>query len=207
MERYNIIFEFKYIIVFLLGLATAAPASIDSSPETFWNPSYALAFGLFVLVASLVILSMALMVCMDCMNSEVSSESHPASMSATPKWGGAINYQRGGQGEGGTDSCFISEQVNINDLRNAPLPYSMIPTQIPESGEFRGYQTGGADHVHGGVSGYSSTNATAPPSLEGYSAHSNAAGFSTNNSGGQGRHYNPAERDDPPPSYSEAAHQ
>ncbi|GFR59963.1 hypothetical protein ElyMa_000066900 [Elysia marginata] len=152
-----------------------------------------------MLIASLVVLGLAVMVCMDCMNSEVSSDSHPASTGGAPKWGGATNYRRSGYGEGGTDAAYVSEEVNINDPRHAPLPYSMVPTQIPESGEFRGYQTGDTGNIHSGMAGYTSSNPSAPPVMAGY-----AAGPSTNSGGGHGRHYNPAERDDPPPSYSEA---
>ena len=175
----------------------------EAGSGALWGSGQALPVGVLACVASLVLLGMALMVCMDCMNSEVSSDSHPASSGDTPKWGGASNYSRAGGGQGGRDSAYVTEVVNPDDLRNAPLPYSMVPTQIPESGEFRGYQTSGGNS---GMAGYSATTPSAPSPAAGYSATSSLSGYGANDrSGNHGRHYNPGERDDPPPAYSEAA--
>ncbi|RUS87960.1 hypothetical protein EGW08_004238 [Elysia chlorotica] len=195
-----IIWSARYVKI-ASGVAVDRPIDPAAPSKDLFNSNHALPVNFLVLLASLVILSMGLMVCMDCMNSEVSSESHPASMSAAPKWGGATNYNRAGEGQGGTHSGFVSEVINPSDLRNAPLPYSMVPTQIPDAAEFRGYQASGDGS---GMAGYSSVTPSAPSGAGGYGSDPRQAGYSENASGNHGRHYNPADRQDPPPSYRES---
>ncbi|GFO44172.1 nuclear respiratory factor 1 [Plakobranchus ocellatus] len=195
-----------YTILSVFG-APSEFASETNSPFAS-SSSHSWVLGAAIVLVTLVLAGMAIMTCMDCMNSEVSSESHPACGDNTPKWGGAANYHRAGGGEGGTDSCYVSEVVHPSDLRNAALPYSMIPTQLPDPAEFRGYQSGGGGGGGGssGMAGYNLpyASASAPPGGAGSGAHMNMYGANSGFSGGHGRHYNPAEGDDPPPAYNEA---
>ena len=78
----------------------------------------------------------------------------------------------------------------------------MVPTQIPDAAEFRGYQTSGASS---GMAGYNAVTPSAPLNEAGYNSNPGQAGYATNSGGGnRGRHYNPADIDDLPPPYSEA---
>ena len=93
--------------------------------------------------ALLSILVYALVNCTDCYNSEVSTECHPATASTGAKWGGAGVYSAG-------ENCDVNnavlgagfssgEMVTPGEQGSHPLPYAMIPTQVPEAQGFRGY--------------------------------------------------------------------
>ena len=86
---------------------------------------------------------------MDSMNSEGSSENHPACGGGdnAVKWGGASSGYSGGYVSGGA----------VNPGETQGLPYAMVPTQVPEQAGFAGYQvTGGHEYAGygGGLTGY-----------------------------------------------------
>ena len=79
---------------------------------------------------------------MDCMNSEVSSENHPAcgGGDSAVKWGGASSGYSGG---------YVTGDV-VTHPGDRGLPYAMVPTQVPQQSGFAGYSAEGA----AGFTGY-----------------------------------------------------
>ncbi|XP_076448605.1 uncharacterized protein LOC143285235 [Babylonia areolata] len=117
-----------------------------------------------VFVAALVVY--AAIACTDCYKSEVSTECHPAAASGGVRWGGAGGYSsavtsdvnRSVMGAG-----FTGEVVVPDDGSSEPLPYALIPSQVPEAQGFRGY----APIEAASAQGYGSTGVH-QPSVAGY---------------------------------------
>lgn len=94
-----------------------------------------------------------LMTCGDCYNSEVSSENHPATGHSAPKWGGAGGYSAAASAH--TDRVlgagFAGEVFIPRYNGSEPLPYTVIPMQVPESQGFQGYHSSRGQGPSGNV--------------------------------------------------------
>ncbi|XP_005098886.1 uncharacterized protein LOC101848969 [Aplysia californica] len=185
---------FLWNLLALLPLVLSAPTddgnALGDSGTLQSLTSDNIALGVIVcVVVFLLLVVVAVPGCMDCMNSEVSSESHPACGDTSRKWGGAVDYTPADSRNPGA-GFTTGEVVNPSDPYNQQLPYAMIPTQVPEQAGFVGYQSGvGGD---GGLAGYSAGPGRHPSGSEQHQQQ-------------QHRHYNPMSPEDPPPAYTDAA--
>ncbi|KAK7102973.1 annexin A7-like [Littorina saxatilis] len=136
----------------------AAPSSPDTSQTT---ENTQILVGAVSTILFFIVIVYLVASCTDCYKSEVSTESHPATAaSSAPKWGGAGGYT-------GVASSNVNDrvlgagftgEVVIPTDGGEPLPYAMIPSQVPEAQGFRGY--GSAEPT--GPQGYGSGQPTAP---------------------------------------------
>ncbi|CAL1526532.1 unnamed protein product [Lymnaea stagnalis] len=136
MPFYAVFLWKNVVAIVLLSYSTnfvcATVSSHEWDTEVVQNESYLSTISythLFLIVIGSVMSFLFLVVfliptCMDCMNSEVSSDTNPACGGTTPKWGGATNY-------------------TTNEVRvPSSLPYSVNP-HLQEGSGFIGYQAAG----------------------------------------------------------------
>ncbi|XP_076468632.1 uncharacterized protein LOC143299369 [Babylonia areolata] len=152
---------------------------------------------LTVCAASVAFLLLAVYVlasCTDCYKSEVSTDFHPATgQSQGVKWGGSGGYNAAASSDV-NDSVlgagFTGEVVVPGQGSDQALPYTMIPSQVPEAQGFRGY---GSVPAEQGLRGYGGGGGGGMPQQHMPGAHVSPV--------------NPPEPEEPPPSYFSAAYQ
>ena len=173
---------------FQISAGTSVSHGSSTGQQLEWGLPVVAALSAVVFVVVAVVL---LGVCTDCYKSEVSSDFHPATAHTEVRWGGAAGYTAAPTSDPVLSSGFAED---LGTGGSQALPYTMIPSQVPESQGFRGYGTSATPATQG-LSGYSMAP---PPGPTGY----------TGNQGSQhlpGAHISPAsapEPDEPPPSYS-----
>lgn len=127
-----------------------------SASEYSWYKSVPVT--VFVILVVCLVAAFAIISCMDCYNSEVSSECPAAAGSSGARWGGAGGYTAAASFNPNNrvlGSGFTAEVVIPTDRENQGLPYAMIPSQVPEVHGFSGYTPvtqasyGGTDSVGG----------------------------------------------------------
>lgn len=152
-------------------------------------------------VAFLLIMAVFLAFCTDCYKSEVSTDFHPATGQSEVKWGGAGGYSAvtsTSVDDTILGAGFTGEVVLPGQGGDQALPYTMIPSQVPEAQGFRGY---GSAPPEQGLRGYSAGE-------EGQNARGHGGGGGRPQQHLRGAHVSPMnEPEEPPPSYFSSTNQ